>query len=86
MNVLTKNTENRGQVEFVSLEQMVPADHLLRQIDAAINFNKIYEFVGELYCKDNGRPSIDRSCCSKLYLSSISTASVPCAERWKKSA
>ena len=59
MNVLTKNIENRGQVEFVSLEQMVPADHLLRQIDAAIDFHKIYEFVGDLYCKDNGRPSID---------------------------
>ena len=57
--MLTKNIENRGQVEFVSLEQMVPADHLLRQIDAAIDFHKIYEFVGDLYCKDNSRPSID---------------------------
>lgn len=26
MNVLTKNIENRNQVEFVSLEEMVPAD------------------------------------------------------------
>lgn len=85
MNVLTKNIENRGQVEFVSLEQMVPADHLLRQIDAAIDFHKIYEFVGDLYCKDNGRPSIDPVMLSKLCLSSISTASVLCAERWKKS-
>lgn len=58
MNVLTKNIENRNQVEFVSLEQMVPADHLLHQIDVAIDFNKIYEFVRDLYCKDNGRPSI----------------------------
>lgn len=45
MNVLTKNVENRNQIESVSLEEMVPADHLLRQIDAAIDFNKIYEFV-----------------------------------------
>lgn len=43
----------------MSLEQMVPANHLLRQIDAAIDFNRVYEFVGDLYCKDNGRPSID---------------------------
>lgn len=57
--MLTKNVENRNQVEFVRLEQMVPADHLLRHIDAAIDFNKIYEFVGDLYCKDNGRPNID---------------------------
>ena len=43
--MLTKNIENRNQVEFVSLEQMVPKDHLLRQIDTAIDFNKVYEFV-----------------------------------------
>ena len=59
INVLTKDIENRNQVEFVSLEQMVPQDHLLRQIDAAIDFNKVYEFVEDLCCKDNGRPSID---------------------------
>ena len=68
MNVLTKNIENRNQVEFVSLEQMVPKDHLLRQIDAAIDFNKVYEFVGDLYCKDNGRPSIDPVVLFKIVL------------------
>ena len=68
MNVLTKNIENRNQVEFVSLEEMVPADHLLRQIDAAIDFNKVYEFVGDLYCKDNGRPSIDPVVLFKIVL------------------
>ena len=66
--MLTKDIENRGQVEFVSLEQMVPADHLLRQIDAAIDFHKIYEFVGDLYCKDNGRPSIDPVVLFKIVL------------------
>lgn len=43
--------ENRNQFEFVSLEQMVPQDHLLRLIDAAIDFNEVYEFVEDLYCK-----------------------------------
>jgi len=38
---------------------MVPADHPLRQIDAAIDFIKIYEFAGDSYCRDNGRPSIE---------------------------
>ena len=37
---------------------MVPQDRLLRKIDAAIDFKKIYEFVEELYCEDNGRPSV----------------------------
>lgn len=66
--MLTKNIENRNQVEFVSLEQMVPANHLLRQIDAAIDFDRIYEFVGDLYCKDNGRPSIDPVVLFKIVL------------------
>ncbi len=66
--MLTKNIENRNQVEFVSLEQMVPQDHLLRQIDAAIDFNKVYEFVEDLYCKDNGRPSIDPVVLFKIVL------------------
>ena len=68
MNALTKNIENRDQVELVSLEQMVPAGYLLRKIDAAIDFNKIYEFVGDLYCKDNGRPGIDPVVLFKIVL------------------
>ena len=68
INVLTKDIENRNQVEFESLEQTVPQDHLLRQIDAAINFNKVYEFVEDLCCKDNGRPSIDPVVLFKIVL------------------
>ena len=47
---------------------MVSQDHLLRQIDAAINFNKVYEFVEDLCCKDNGRPSIDPVVLFKIVL------------------
>lgn len=68
MNVLTKNIENRNQIEFVSLEQMVTVDHLLRQIDVAIDFDKIYEFVGDLYCKDNDCLSIDPVILFKIVL------------------
>lgn len=68
MKVLTKNIENRKHVEFVSLEQVVPADHLLRQIDVAIDSNKIYGLVGELHSKDNGRPSIDPVVMFKIVL------------------
>ena len=57
--MLAKRAENRGQLEFVSLESIVPQEHLLRKIDAAIDFKKIYEFVEDLYCEDNSRPSID---------------------------
>ena len=66
--MLVKNAENRGQLEFVSLENMVPQDHLLRKIDAAIDFKKIYEFVEDLYCEDNGRPSVDPVVLFKIVL------------------
>ena len=36
------------------MEEMVPQNHLLRKIDAAIDFKKIYEFVEDLYCEDIG--------------------------------
>lgn len=57
--MLKKAKKERDQIEFVSIEELVPKDHLLRKIDEAVDFNKIYEFVEELYCPDNGRPSID---------------------------
>ena len=66
--MLVKNAENRGQMDFVSLEDMVPLDHLLRKIDAAIDFRRIYEFVEDLYCEDNGRPSVDPVVLFKIVL------------------
>ncbi len=68
IKMLVKNAENRGQLEFVSLENMVPQNHLLWKIDAAIDFKKIYEFVEDLYCEDNGRPSIDPVVLFKIVL------------------
>ena len=66
--MLVKKAEDRGQLEFVNLENMVPQDHLLRKINAAIDFKKIYEFVEDLYCEDNGRPSVDPVVLFKMVL------------------
>jgi transposase len=44
---------------MVSLESLVPADHLLRKIDAVIDFSFIHDRVAGLYCPDNGRPPLD---------------------------
>lgn len=66
--MLVKNAENRNLLEFVSLEEIVPQDHLLRKIDRAIDFSKIYGFVEELYCEDNGRPSVDPVVLFKIVL------------------
>ena len=46
----------------------MPADHLLRKVDAAIDFNHLYDFVGQLYSKDNGRPSVDPVVLFKIVL------------------
>lgn len=66
--MMVKNAGNRDQIEFVNLNTMVPQDHLLRKVDAAIDFNKIYEFVEKLYCEDIGRPSIDPVVLFKIVL------------------
>ena len=46
-------------IEMVTLDQLVPADHLLRKIDAVIDFSFIHELTAPLYCADNGRPPLD---------------------------
>lgn len=65
---MKKGYENRYQVTMVSIEDLVPQNHLLRQISVAVDFSKIYEFVEELYCDDNGRLSIDPVVLFKMVL------------------
>ncbi len=54
-----RKTTNQSELEFVSIETLVPKDHLLRKIDRHIDFGFIYDKVEHLYCKDNGRPPVD---------------------------
>lgn len=46
-------------LEMVTLEELVPPDHLLRLIDRHIPFDFIREATAHLYCADNGRPAVD---------------------------
>ena len=58
--MMTKeNGANRDQVEIISLDELVPAEHIVRKIEAAIDWSFIYGMVEESYCEDNGRPSLD---------------------------
>ena len=59
---------DRDLVEFVVIDQLVPKEHLLRKIDAAVDFTQLYEMVEPLYCEDNGRPSIDPVVLFKMVL------------------
>jgi transposase len=43
-------------LETVSLDGLVPKDHLPRMIDAVIDFSFIHDRVAGLPCPDNSRP------------------------------
>lgn len=49
----------QSELEMVTLEQLVPKDHLLRMIDRFIKFDFIREATEHLYCANNGRPALD---------------------------
>ncbi|MFY4777463.1 IS1182 family transposase [Metabacillus sp. RGM 3146] len=58
--MLSKNNQmNRDQMEMITLEQLVPEEHLVRKIEKAMDFSFIYSLVEEVYSSDRGRPSID---------------------------
>ncbi|MBO2255885.1 transposase, partial [Salmonella sp. 32100201201700098SM] len=52
------NPIQRDQIEMIALDELVPADHLVRKIEAAIDFSFIYDLVKDMY-SEVGRPSID---------------------------
>jgi len=56
--MLSKPSPQQTELEMVTLEQLVPSDHLLRKVEAAIDFGFIREMTEDLYCPDNGRPPI----------------------------
>jgi transposase len=57
--MLKRSSPPQTSFELVSLEQLVPKDHLLRKIDRTIDFSFIHDRVAGLYCPDNGRPPLD---------------------------
>ena len=57
--MLKAKTPTQYELEMVTLEELVPQDHLLRLIDRHIRFDFIREKTAHLYCSDNGRPALD---------------------------
>lgn len=52
-------TENQKNIfHTVQIEDLVPQDHPLRRIRPLVDGERIRELCKELYCPDNGRPSI----------------------------
>ena len=59
MGMLDKAGNRRNQIQMVDVDMLVPEEHLLRKVDRVINFDRIYGFVEQYYCPDNGRPAVD---------------------------
>ena len=57
--MISINRNIQSEIVFMTMEEMVPEDSIYRKIDKYIDFTFIYEKVKDLYCEDNGRPSID---------------------------
>lgn len=55
-----REKEKLKQVHFMCLEDLVPENHLLREIEAAIDWSFIYDEVAGLYKEEKwGKPGID---------------------------
>ena len=59
MKMITIKKEVQSKIVFMTMEEIVPEDSIFRKIDKYIDFTFIYEEVKDLYCENNGRPSID---------------------------
>lgn len=66
--MLKKPEAEQQELEWVSIEALVPEKHLLRKVDGAVDFSFIRERVKHLYSADNGRPALDPVVLFKLLL------------------
>jgi transposase len=44
---------------FVTIESLIPQNHLLRKIDQILSFGFVREMTASYYSSNHGRPSID---------------------------
>ena len=63
-----RKTQQQKEYEIVLLEELVPQDHFLRKVDAAVDFSFIHDMCKDLYCPDNGRPAIEPEMLFKMLL------------------
>ena len=66
--MLKKPELPQQELEFVTIDSLVPKGHLLWNVDQAVDFGFIRDRVKQLYCADNGRPALDPVVLFKLLL------------------
>ena len=57
-----------GMMLVPSMEQLVPAGHRLRKLNAVLDLSFIHDAVRHLYCQDNGRGSVDPEVVMRLFI------------------
>ena len=57
--MISINKNVQSEILMTTMEELVPRDSLFRKVDKYIDFTFIYDEVKNLYCDNNGRPSID---------------------------
>ena len=65
---MARGKMDRDAIEIIGIDSLVPQEHLLRKVNEAVDFNRLYEMVEPLYSEDNGRPSIDPVVLFKMVL------------------
>ena len=61
--------EKQGQLHILCIDDLVPENHMLRDIDKDIDFSFIYDEVEGMYSNfDGGRPGIDPVSLFKIVL------------------
>ena len=57
--MIGQNQSQPALFQMIDIESLVPADHRLRQIDAALDLSFVREALAECYTPGVGRPSVD---------------------------
>lgn len=57
--MLTRTENKQIKFHMVTIEDLVPEEHLVRKLNQLVDFSFIYEEVGGYYCENNGRPCVD---------------------------
>jgi transposase len=67
-------TQERWQEDlFVAgpLSSLIPEDHILKQVDKVLDLSWLRDEVADLYCTNNGRPSIDPESALRLMVAGL---------------
>jgi len=66
--MLERGKNKRGVIEMVDTKSLVPREHMLRQVDAAVDFERLNDIVEPLYSEEERQRSIDLVGLFKLVL------------------